>query len=246
MNIRTGRTMLEDGRGTCRLRTRHRWPHLVADGRGVSDPACSTGWRSTTGTVASGPDVVQVAGTELWLAGRSTDSTLMVRRQNGATFGGWQNLGGVITSAPALMVETGTTRIWAFARATTARSSTEYGQPEHWRAGARYRWCDLEPFPGSFQRRVGTVDPSRRAEDIRLVDGPVGCGLPPVVLARVAEPDSVGGRRTRENLGGIATAAPDASYGGEVIAARRGLRGGGPDQRCPLAQSRRPGGLATQ
>lgn len=212
-------------------------------------PAYSTSWRPLPGVTASGPDVVQVAGTELWLAARSTTSTLLVRRQSGATFGGWQSLGGVITSAPVLMVQGGTARIWAFARgndgAVWYRVRGDNGVWAPWRTiGGRLtsapdavyygfgspdivvqgRGLDGAVWARSLTLSSGVWTPWQQAGDqttsatstvrsdqvfrITYWRGPRN-----QVLSIVDGPSP-------NDLGGIATSAPDAAYGGAVVAVR--------------------------
>jgi hypothetical protein len=211
-------------------------------------PDYSTRWRPLSGVVASGPDVAQVSSTELWLAARSTGSNLLVRRQSGATFGSWENLGGTITSAPVLMVETGTPRTWAFARG---------GDGAVW---YRVRGGDAVWAPW---RTIGGWLTSA-ADAVYYGFGPSvvvqGRGLDGVIWGRVLDipsgtwsPWEVAGERTTSatstvrsdrvfgitywrglknqvlgivdgpepfDLGGVATSAPDASYGGEIVAVR--------------------------
>jgi hypothetical protein len=214
-----------------------------------SDPAYSTSWRPLPGVTASGPDVVQVAGTELWLAARSATSTLLVRRQSGATFGDWLDLGGVITSAPVLMVETGTDRIWAFARG-------DDGAVWHRIRGGNGVWAPWRTIGGRLTSAPDAVHYGFGSPDVVVQ----GRGLDGVVWARsltsasgVWTPWQQAGDETTSatstvrsdqvfritywrglrnqvlsivdgpspnDLGGVATSAPDASYGGEVIAVR--------------------------
>lgn len=80
-------------------------------------PGYSTDWRIIPGgQVGSGPDAAQIDDDSVYLAARATNSNLLVRRQDGPSFGPWENLGGVITSAPALWYEPDTEQLWAFAR----------------------------------------------------------------------------------------------------------------------------------
>jgi hypothetical protein len=189
-----------------------------------------------------------VAGTELRLAARSTTSNLVVRRQSGATFGGWQNLGGIITSAPVLMVQTGTARIWAFARGNDGavwyrvRGSDAVWAP--WRTiGGRVTsapdavyygfgpnivvqgrgldgviwgrsldlssgvWAPWQQAGGQTTSATSTV----RSDQVFRIT--YWRGLRNQVLSIVDGPSP-------NDLGGIATSAPDASYGGEVVAVR--------------------------
>lgn len=213
------------------------------------DPAYSTSWRPLPGVTASGPDVVQVAGAELWLAARSTTSNLLVRPQSGATFGGWQNLGGIITSAPVLMVEAGTARIWAFARGND-------GAVWYRVRGGDGVWAPWSTIGGRLTSAPDAVYYGFGTPDIVVQ----GRGLDGVVRSRslnlssgVWTPWQQGSEHTTSatstvrsdvvfrimywrgpsnqvlsivdgpspnDLGGIATSAPDASYGGEVVAVR--------------------------
>lgn len=213
-----------------------------------SSPQYSTGWRSLPGVVASGPDVAQVSDTELWLAARSTASNLLVRRQTGAVFEGWQNLGGLLTSAPVLAVETGTPRLWAFARG---------GDGAVWYRirGGDGAWAPWRTSGGGFTSApdavfhdlLGTMRVQGRGLDgavwARGFDVPTGTwsawtiagavttsatstvrsdevfritywrGADRQVLSLVDGPEP-------NDLGGRTTSAPDASYGGEVVAVR--------------------------
>jgi hypothetical protein len=80
-------------------------------------PGYSTAWRIIPGgQVGSGPDAAQIDDDSVYLAAKATNSNLLVRRQDGTTFGAWENLGGVITSAPAVLYDSASTRLWVFAR----------------------------------------------------------------------------------------------------------------------------------
>jgi hypothetical protein len=80
-------------------------------------PGYSTSWRALPGgTVSSGPDAAQVDPDSVVLAAKANDLSLLVRQQDGTSFGAWQNLGGKITTAPALALSSATGRLYAFAR----------------------------------------------------------------------------------------------------------------------------------
>jgi hypothetical protein len=198
-----------------------------------------------SGAVASGPDVVQASDAVLWVAARSTSSHLVVRRQDGTKFGAWKDLGGSLTSAPVLMREGGTDRIWAFAR---------------WSDGSiRYRiraasgtWAPWTSLGGRMTSAPDAVDNVSgvtvfaRGTDgrshYRVLDPNTGqwtpwskSGLATSSATSTVRSDKVSqlqyfrGAKHRlfvnidvapQDIGFEATSAPDASYGGDVVAAR--------------------------
>jgi hypothetical protein len=209
------------------------------------DPAMSTTWRPISGAVASGPDVVQESDAVLWMAARSTSSHLVLRRQDGAKFGAWTDLGGELSSAPVLMYQTSAARLWAFAR---------------WSDGSiRYRirssagtWAAWTSIGGTFTSAPDALDGSagiavyardtagksrqRTLDPDTGVWGPwSGGGLPTTAATSTVRSDEFFQvqylRGANHHIystvddgpwdsGFEATSAPDASYGGEVVAAR--------------------------
>jgi hypothetical protein len=205
-------------------------------------PGYSTSWRALPGgTVGSGPDAVQIAPTTLYLAARATNSNLLVRRQDGTTFGAWQNLGGVITSAPTLAYEQGPDRLWAFARG---------GDGAVWYRvqGASGTWAPWQSLGGTVTSApdvaalFGRVDVYARGLNgnlyQRFVDPSTGVWSPwrsngyavnsaSSTTSTVFEGDEYrlqywrgGDRHVYElvrvvpaNIGGIATSAPDVAAG---------------------------------
>lgn len=224
-------------------------------------PGYSTAWRPLPGgTVASGPDVVQVWGATTWIAAKATNGTVVVRLQTGSSFGAWQSLGGAVTTAPVLLRETGTARLWVFARGTDGggwyRVRDGSGVWAPWRTIGGQLTSALDPLlsvngtirvhgrglDGSlwvraFDRTTGTwgswqsmhlavtsASSTVRSDEVFQLMYFRGAGNH--VYVTVDEPPL--------NLGGVATSAPDASYGGEVVAVRGtdhalwALVGGGP------------------
>jgi hypothetical protein len=210
-----------------------------------ADPAYSTTWRAVPGVVASGPDVVQVEESALWMAARSTSSHLVVRSQYRATFGAWTDLGGELSSAPVLMYQTGADRLWAFARWSD-------GSIRYRVRGSAGTWAAWKSIGGTFTSAPDAVDGyagvSVYARDTagksrqRTLDpdtgvwGPwSGGGLPTTAATSTVRSDEFFQlqylRGANHHIystvddgpwdtGFEATSAPDASYGGEVVAAR--------------------------
>jgi len=210
-------------------------------------PGYSTAWRPLPGaTVASGPDVVEVSGTTLWVAARANNSSVVVRVQYGSTFGGWQNLGGTVTTAPVLLHELGTARIWVFARGGDGsvwyrvRSGSGVWAP--WRSiGGK-----LTSAPDALLSVNGTIRVHGRGLSgylwVRALDRSTGVWgpwenmlLPVTSASSTVRSDQVfqlmyfRGASNHvfvtvdeppQDLGGVATSAPDASFGGEVVAVR--------------------------
>jgi hypothetical protein len=210
-------------------------------------PGYSTAWRPLPGAaVGSGPDVVSVSSTTLWVAAKANNGNAVVRVQNGATFGGWQNLDGTITTAPVLLHEVGTPRIWLFARGTsggvTYRVRAASGVWGPWQSiGGQ-----LTSAPDALLSVNGTIRVHGRGLNgdlwVRALDLSTGVWAPwertgfavnsatstvrsdrvfqvmyfrgalNHIFATVDEPP--------HDIGGVATSAPDASFGGEVIAVR--------------------------
>jgi hypothetical protein len=82
-----------------------------------TSPGYSVNWAPLPGgTVGSGPDIAQIDSDSVWMAARASNNALLVRRQDGTTFGAWENLGGIITTAPGLAYDAATNRLWAFAQ----------------------------------------------------------------------------------------------------------------------------------
>jgi hypothetical protein len=62
------------------------------------------------------PAVVARGATELDLLLRASDDTLRRSHYDGSAWGAWENLGGMISTAPAAVVAPGSGALWAFAR----------------------------------------------------------------------------------------------------------------------------------
>ncbi|HEV7826650.1 MAG TPA: hypothetical protein VGP02_17280 [Mycobacteriales bacterium] len=231
-------------------------------------PGYSTRWRALPGRVGSGPDVAQVSDAELWLAARSTAGHLLVRRQQGAAFGAWQDLGGGLTSAPVLVNETGTPRLWAFARGAA-------GDARYRVRGGDGTWSPWRSIGGTLTAAPDAVDSLGQIRVyIRRGDGTTGVrafdltnrtwgpwqrvGLKvtsatsTVASSAVYQLQYFRGARNHVyvmvdvapgDLGGVATSAPDATYGGEVVVVRG--TDGALWARTDLAPWQRLGGHAT-
>ena len=211
-------------------------------------PGYSTAWRALPGgTVGSGPDAVQEGGELVWLAARATNGNLLVRRQDGTSFGSWVNLGGVITTAPAMALQSSTGDLWAFARggdgAVWYRIRGGSGVWSPWQSLGGIVTAAPDPVVGTDD---GVLRVFARGGDGTLYrrvwqppGGPGGWGPwerigVPINSATSSDGSDVvsfathfrGANRhvyllidtgTRD-LGGIATSAPDGTYGGEVVA----------------------------
>jgi hypothetical protein len=209
------------------------------------DPGYSTKWRPMSGVVASGPDVVQASDAVLWVAARSTSSHLVVRRQDGTKFGAWKDLGGSLTSAPVLMREGGTDRIWAFVRWSDGsiryRIRAASGTWAPWKSLGGVATSAPDALDGASGITVFARGTDGRSH-YRLLDPNTGQwtpwskgGLATSSATSTVRSDDfyqlqfLRGAKHRLfstvddgpwDIGFEATSAPDASYSGEVVAAR--------------------------
>jgi hypothetical protein len=208
-------------------------------------PGYSTSWRALPGgTVASGPDAVQANPDLVYLAARATNGNLLIRSQTGTTFGPWQNLGGVITTAPTMALYQSTGDLWVFARGGDGavwfrtRSGTNVWEPWKSIGGIVTAAPDVFLWPNATTPTVYA-----RGTDGTLYVGigdnaarpgwyweRIGVALNSATSTVWTEETALtqfyrGANRhvyrldgpPGVDLGGIATSAPDASEAGEVI-----------------------------
>lgn len=215
------------------------WWRTVQD---FADPQYSTTWRPVPDTVGSGPDVVPISAEQTLLAARSTGNSLVVRWQDQTRFGPWQNLGGIITSAPALMVDD-TDRIWVFARGADngvwyrVRGGDGLWQPWQTIGGGLTSAPDpVANFgPRVFGRGLdgvlwartfdgGVWQPwSRVGRAVTSASSTVTSDLVFQIQFYRGQGSRVfraSGDSEPTDIGGIATSAPDATHNGAVVAVR--------------------------
>jgi hypothetical protein len=211
----------------------------------TGSPGLSTAWRSIPGAVASGPDALEVSPEHVVLAARSVRSTLVVRSQARGSFAPWEDLGGELTSAPVL-VRDDNARIWAFVRwsngtyryrvrntgggwgiwrgiggafTSAPDAVSNFGQIRVWGRGTdgvtRLRALDLEVNAWEPWRSGGNTVTSATS----TVESDVTFQVQYFRGAR-NHVYAMFGDSPAFDLGGAATAAPDAAYGGEVVAIR--------------------------
>jgi hypothetical protein len=212
-------------------------------------PGYSTDWRALPGgTVGSGPDALQVAPTTVLLAAKANDLSLLVRQQNGTAFGGWLNLGGKITTAPALLHDQATSRIWVFAR---GGDGAVWYRVRSAAGGTWAPWASIGGIVTSAPDAIVTTGEPLLAVRARGLNGNeyiralslttgvwepwehIGFAINSATSTVHADDTfqiqywrganrhvfAFAGDSGPADIGGVVTSAPDASFGGEVVAA---------------------------